>query len=326
MKPLLKSNKRVKNQKLSYYEAIEYFLSDDFKLNKRNLIKFLKMLYKLDASVTYDKLTIKMKNLPYAEGKFLAEMKNYHIVKSILIDKNVLKEYKNEKYAKASILSTFIHEIHHKKQFDNFRFNKMCDSLEKNEIEKYVFFEQLLTTVNMVFSEENPLPFDELYARADTLDIYVNMIKKGVVKPTIENLMAIIPSSLQAYSMVYGTYNNNVLLENKNDAKLDANHFYYYCRARYDIFYNNLDIIKLPKRKEEEIKNINFTKFFFELQEMCEKFDDNICFIYNQLLANHNIEVKYKEFATNLEYVSSNYIKENLKQKNSLEDEYKIIP
>ena len=140
MKALLKKKQQLKKMNYGYNELISHFLSDDFVFNKKNTIEFFKNLYQLDATVRYDKLTIKTKKLKYAEAMFEAKQVNGKITKSILINKELLTRFNNVKYAKSYALSSFMHEMHHKKQFDNFWFNKICDIKEDNEINKYLFY------------------------------------------------------------------------------------------------------------------------------------------------------------------------------------------
>lgn len=321
MKALLKKHDYYKYNNLGYEEEISNFLSDDFKFTKRNTIEFFKRLYKKDSSVRYDKLTIKVKNLKIAEGMFYVKYNNYSLNKFIFINKEMFDSFSNDDYAKAYILTSFIHEMQHKKQFDSFTINKICDIKEKSEIDKFLFYETTISTINPYFNVLNPAPIRELLARAETLNTYVNMIKKGAIKPTKEILLALLPSSLQAYSMKYSVYDNNILFKYKNDANLDFNYFCEYYERKYNDFYNNIDLALMPENKREEIKNINFDKFHYELKALAKKYDDNMCYINNLLLSNYKMPIKYKEKITNMQFISKQYMQKYLKQ----ESEYIVI-
>ncbi len=321
MKALLKKHDYYKYNNLGYEEEISNFLSDDFKFTKRNTIEFFKRLYKKDSSVRYDKLTIKVKNLKIAEGMFYVKYNNYSLNKFIFINKEMFDSFSNDDYAKAYILTSFIHEMQHKKQFDSFIINKICDIKEKSEIDKFLFYETTISTINPYFNVLNPAPIRELLARAETLNTYVNMIKKGAIKPTKEILLALLPSSLQAYSMKYSVYDNNILFKYKNDANLDFNYFCEYYERKYNDFYNNIDLALMPENKREEIKNINFDKFHYELKALAKKYDDNMCYINNLLLSNYKMPIKYKEKITNMQFISKQYMQKYLKQ----ESEYIVI-
>ena len=309
MKPIVKSNKNVKNMNLSYYEEIANFLSDNFIFNKKNLMNFYVKLYKLDNTVRFDKLKIKYSGIMfYHEGEFNIKPKRFKVLKFITINKEILKRFNNVNFAKPYALSVFMHEMHHKKQFDNLFFNRLYDAKEKNEIDKVLFFELFMSTINKVYPQLNRTPLSEVLARMETLDDYVKMLKNGTIKPTIENLIAILPSSLQTYSMTHNSMDNNILFIKKDNAELNFAHFENLYRTQYEVFEEVIDCMPLPPNKREEMQTINFDKFHYELKEKSRHFDDNICYVYNQLLTLHNVPIVYKEIATNLEYLTQKYL------------------
>ena len=309
MKPIIKSNKTIKNMNLSYYEEITNFLSDNFMFNKKNLMNLFIRLYKLDNTVRFDRLKIKYSGFMfYSEGEFNVKPKKYNILKFITINKELLTRFNNVKFAKPYALSVFMHEMHHKKQFDNFYFNRLYDTKEKNEIDKVLFFELFMSLINKTYQNLNSTPLSEVLARMDTLDDYVKMLKNGTIEPTLENLIAILPSSLQNYSMTHNTLDNNVLFIEKDNAELNFAHFEKLYKTQYEVFEEIIDCMPLPPNKSEEMQTINFDKFHYELKEKSKHFDDNICYVYNQLLSLHNVPIKYKEIATNLEYITQKYL------------------
>ena len=321
MKALVKNDNNIKNMKLSYYKEITNFLSDNFTYNKNNVIKFFKRLYELEGYKKYDKLTIKFKNLKNEEGMFNVENNLFGESKYILINKTILKKFNNIKYTKPYLLTLFLHEMHHKKQYNSFMKSKICNIKEKSELDKYLFFEIALTITYPLFSYYNKTPLFEILARMETLNDFVDMIKKGVISPTLNNYLSILPASLQVYSFQYNSIDNAKLTQNKTDSKLNCNYFKNHFNKIFNVEIDNFRDITIPREKMLEIQLINFDKFYFEFKKKAEQFDDNINFINEELISKYKMPTKIKEVATNLQYVSKHYFnkysneKEN-KQKN----------
>ncbi len=317
-KPIIKKITNISNLNSLYENEIKQLFSDDFVFNKKNILSTLKTIHNLDMENKYNKLTIKYKTLPSFFSEAMFVMKTNQKQK-LLISKLLFKKYYNLNFARAHIFNCFIHEKIHKKQTDNYLFNQINNIDEKREIDKYFSFEVIFNNINNKFRYLNSIPLAEVLARLDTFKVYVNLIRKGCIPQTKENIVAGLISALQVYAMQYGTLDTDVLLKNDTSLKLDSTLFVNYYKDCYQTFYNEQELDAFKKdsenkkffsnfTKENTVEEINFDKFYYEFNKLAKDLENDVKYIYEIFAKIFNLQTENKNILNALQKVSSNEI------------------
>jgi len=138
-----KQSKKVLSQE--FLDMLEFYLSDKFKMTKKNLTLFFNALHKIDYNMVFEKdLVVRFftKNEPmYKEMEELGSALfdwDYFKPKEQYIN-ILLYNYKNNLMNKWNILLMYIHETVHEKQFDNIYIKLKKNISDYEHLIKYSF-------------------------------------------------------------------------------------------------------------------------------------------------------------------------------------------